>query len=118
MLFKYRATAAAVCLAVLAGLAAAQQAGGSPPGRQTAVPRSSQSPGPVPIYRSAFEGYKPLNEQPVLSWRESNDVVGRVGGWQAYAREGQGSAAASSAGAASTSTPAVSPDAHTGQHNR
>ena len=48
-------------------------------------------------YRSAFEDYRPLTEQPVLSWRESNDVVGRIGGWQSYAREGQGGAPAGTA---------------------
>ena len=48
-------------------------------------------------YRSAFEGYRPLNDQPVLPWRESNDVVGRIGGWQSYAREGQGGAPAGTA---------------------
>ena len=51
----------------------------------------------VSSYRSAFEGYRPLTDQPVLPWRESNDVVGRIGGWQTYAREGQGDAAAGTA---------------------
>lgn len=41
-------------------------------------------------YRSAFEGYRRHDDQPVGSWREANDLVGRIGGWQAYAREGQG----------------------------
>ena len=44
-------------------------------------------------YRSAFDGYRSFNDQPVVSWREANDLVGRIGGWQAYAREGQGGAA-------------------------
>ena len=48
-------------------------------------------------YRSAFEGYRPFTDQPVLPWRESNDVVGRIGGWQSYAREGQGGAPADAA---------------------
>jgi len=41
-------------------------------------------------YRSAFDGYRRFEEQKVLSWRESNDLVGRIGGWQAYARESAG----------------------------
>jgi hypothetical protein len=42
------------------------------------------------LYRSAFDGYRPFNDPPVVSWREANDLVGRIGGWQAYAREVQG----------------------------
>ena len=41
-------------------------------------------------YRSAFEGYRSFKDQPVQSWREANDLVGHIGGWQASAREGQG----------------------------
>ena len=44
-------------------------------------------------YRSAFDGYRSFSDQPVVSWREANDLVGRIGGWQAYAREAQGLAA-------------------------
>ena len=40
-------------------------------------------------YRPAFDGYRPFKDQPVGSWRENNDLVGRIGGWKAYAREGQ-----------------------------
>ena len=43
-------------------------------------------------YRSAFDGYRRHAEQPVQPWREANDTVGRIGGWQAYAREAQGTA--------------------------
>ena len=45
-------------------------------------------------YQSAFEGYRAFREQPVGPWRQANDLVGRIGGWQAYAREGAASAAA------------------------
>ena len=60
------------------------------------APAAPASASPM-AYRSAFEGYKGLTEQPVQSWRESNDTVGRIGGWQAYAREGQGGPVAGSA---------------------
>ena len=36
---------------------------------------------------SAFTGYQAYSEQAVVSWREANDTVGRIGGWRAYARE-------------------------------
>lgn len=42
------------------------------------------------VYRSAFEGFRRYKEEPIASWRESNDVVARIGGWKAYARESQG----------------------------
>lgn len=45
---------------------------------------------PASGYQSAFDGYRPFSEQKMLSWRESNDLVGRIGGWQAYAREAAG----------------------------
>ena len=45
---------------------------------------------------SAFDGYRGFTEQPVESWQKANDAVGRAGGWKAYAREGQGGAAAGS----------------------
>ena len=45
-------------------------------------------------YRSAFDGYRGFTDQPVESWRKANDDVGRIGGWKAYAREGQGGGAA------------------------
>lgn len=40
-------------------------------------------------YRSAFDGYRAYSDQPVGSWRQANDLVGQIGGWKAYAREGQ-----------------------------
>ncbi len=41
-------------------------------------------------YRSAFEGYRAYDEPQLSSWREANELVGRIGGWQAYAREAAG----------------------------
>ena len=38
-------------------------------------------------YRSTFTTYGAYADQEVKDWRESNDIVGRVGGWRAYARE-------------------------------
>lgn len=50
--------------------------------------------------RSAFEGYRPFADEPVADWRTTNDRVGRIGGWQAYAREAAAAAQAASAAAA------------------
>jgi hypothetical protein len=47
---------------------------------------------PAP-YRSAFEGYRRFEDQRIQSWREANDNVGRIGGWQTYAREAAGEGA-------------------------
>ena len=106
MFVSTRIAANAVMLAASAsaGAAMAQQ----PVPQSASAPKSSASaaaamapaasPAGSPMtYRSAFEGYKGLTEQPVQPWRESNDTVGRIGGWQSYAREGQGGPVAGSA---------------------
>ena len=94
---KFRAALATVLLAASATAAVAQ----SPPTAPAAASGSATSVRPTSAtasaatgfgsagYRSAFEGYRRYEEQPVGSWREANDLVGRIGGWQAYAREGQ-----------------------------
>ena len=38
-------------------------------------------------YSSTLESYQPYSAQQVQPWRESNDNVGRIGGWQTYAKE-------------------------------
>ena len=43
----------------------------------------------LPTYRSAFSNYRPYADEPVASWQKANDLVGRIGGWKAYAREAQ-----------------------------
>lgn len=43
--------------------------------------------GRAPAYASALATYHPYTDQPVQSWSEANDRVGRIGGWMAYARE-------------------------------
>lgn len=50
------------------------------------------APASPPAYRSAFEGYQPFGDQPVASWKDANDTVGRIGGWKAYAQEASGEA--------------------------
>lgn len=48
-------------------------------------------------YESAFENYRPYMDVDVRSWRDANDDVRRIGGWQAYAREAMENEAANAA---------------------
>lgn len=107
MSIKLRTVVPAVWLAVAAcGVGAqpsdaASGAQGAASGASIGVPAKATSgmqSGQVSRtgYRSAFDGYQSLTEQPVGSWREANEQVGRIGGWQSYAREGQGGAVAGS----------------------
>ena len=85
------AVLAAVLLAPVATPAAlAQQASAL---AAPVVPAAAEGTGLA--YRSAFEGYRGFTDQPLGFWRKANDDVGRIGGWKAYAGEGQGGAAAS-----------------------
>lgn len=75
-----------------------------------ASPAWAQTASAEPGYRSAFEGYRAFQDAEVAPWRESNDTVGRIGGWRAYAKEAQGSAAPTPAPApASAAPPATAP---------
>jgi hypothetical protein len=76
---------------------------------QSAAPDHSRVESPAgPSYHSAFRDYRPFAEHPTTSWRESNDLVGRIGGWQAYARESQAAAGnAPSASGSSVAKPAA-----------
>ncbi len=88
MAFPFCGTGIPVLLALTTGVVQAQT---------TALPASkaaSSSATRGSSYRSAFEGYRSFADQPLTPWREANDVVKSVGGWQAYAREGQGEHAA------------------------
>ncbi|MEP7207032.1 MAG: hypothetical protein ABI920_08835 [Casimicrobiaceae bacterium] len=60
-----------------------------------------------PAYTSAFDGYRGFADQPVESWRAANDLVGRIGGWQAYARETR--PPAPSSGQAASAGPSATP---------
>lgn len=106
MFVSTRIAANAVLLAASVGAGAALAQQPAPQSATAPKPAASGAAAVAPAapastsptaYRSAFEGYKGLTDQPVQSWRESNDTVGRIGGWQAYAREGQGGPVAGSA---------------------
>lgn len=38
-------------------------------------------------YESVFKGYRSFGEEKVVSWRATNDLVQKLGGWQAFARD-------------------------------
>ena len=73
---------------------------------------------PQALYRSAFEGYRAFADEPVRPWRETNDTVGRIGGWKAYARELQAPDArpAAATAGASAPTPASAGGGHSTHH--
>ena len=62
-------------------------------------------------YESSFARYRPLSNEKLISWREANDTVARIGGWRVYAREAQ---QAEPAPAASASAPLPKPSMHDG----
>jgi len=94
MTFLTRSAGWATLLGLMVPCAIGQQVSPSP-----AMP-ASQASG----YRSVFDGHRGFDDQPVRPWRESNDLVGRIGGWQAYARESQGIAAPAPAASAPART--------------
>lgn len=83
-------TVVAVSLA-LAALAAAPVSAQSTAGlaASPSPQGAAHSPSLAPAWRSAFDGYQPYTDATVLPWKQSNDTVGAVGGWRAYAREAQ-----------------------------
>ena len=64
-------------LVLLAGTVAAQSPAAL---TQPAMPTRLQ-------YTSTLSGYQAYADEPVQSWREANDRVGRIGGWKVYAKE-------------------------------
>lgn len=77
---------------VLAGLMLALTVAHAQPQTDTkkpsqADPANAEAP-TVPIpYRSAFTGYRPLREESVAAWKDSNDLAAKIGGWRVYAKE-------------------------------
>lgn len=48
---------------------------------------AAASPASAISFQSALQGYQPYGDEKIRPWRESNDTVGKVGGWRAYAKE-------------------------------
>ena len=53
----------------------------------TGVAQAQVNQSPESNTASAVESYQPYSAQQVQPWRESNDNVGRIGGWRTYAKE-------------------------------
>lgn len=78
-----------------------------------AAPALTQSANPPQAltglrYESIFDTYRPYLDAPLKSWRETNDDVGKIGGWRSYAKQ-------MAADEASPDQPAAS-DPHAGHH--
>lgn len=102
-------------LSRLAGMAGALL-GASALAQSPPAPQGAPAP-------TLFEGYRAFADEPVVSWKEANDNVGRIGGWRAYAREAQGgghahgaSAPAASPAAPPSAAPGAGADPHAGHH--
>ena len=72
-----------VALAVVMPMAFAQSSS------QPATPdaKNAASAAGTLSYRSVFADYRAYSEQPVVSWVDANDTVGKIGGWRTYSRE-------------------------------
>lgn len=106
-------------LAVLAALAALGAGAQTPVAPVAGTPALLSAAGP---YQSAFDGYQTYSDDKVLSWKEANDTVGKIGGWRVYAREAQGALPAPAKEPAARSAPAgaapAGPDPHAGHGKR
>jgi hypothetical protein len=110
-MFSYKYCIGGV-LAVLAWHSHAQ-ATQPDPSTATAVPPLS--------YESSLQGYRGFEPQPPGNWREANDNVGRIGGWQAYAAEvweaGQSQDGGEDADVGADTDASNADDANTHQHH-
>ena len=84
----------AMACSALATAALAQQ-----PAPSAARPPATDA-APSSVYHSAWAGYRPFADEKVISWKDANDEVRRIGGWRAYLRESQGAPPPGNAGAA------------------
>jgi hypothetical protein len=94
---------------VISGALALLSFGASAQAIMPTQPSTTESRLPTMLqYKSAISGYQAYTDQKILSWREANDRVERIGGWRAYAKE------------ISTSQPTseapTSPDPHATHH--
>ena len=105
--------ASAFVAALLACAAAPAQTGSTTAAPAVARPDSLEARAVVAplVYQSSFARYRRLSDEKLISWREANDAVARIGGWRVYAREAQ---QAEPAPAASASAPLPKPSMHDG----
>lgn len=104
-MFKPLSTSSLALLSIVPALALAQAGPASGGAAAPAAPMATAtSPAPA-VYRSAFEGYQPYTEEKTISWKEANDLTGRIGGWRAYAKEAQQSSGESAPAVAKPADP-------------
>ena len=76
-------------LAALAAAASCAAAQAQPPAQPLDTRRATGqqiAERPIP-FNSTLRSYRGFTDEPVVPWREANDTVMRIGGWQAYGRE-------------------------------
>ncbi len=67
---------------------AADPAAATPSARyESAFSEPAASAASTLSYQSVFADYRAYSEQPVVSWVDANDTVGKIGGWRTYSRE-------------------------------
>ena len=85
--------------------------------RPPSEPRAARDPAngaahvPPLNYRSPFAAHVDLGAAEVAPWRATNETVGRIGGWRAYAREAAGREPARG------DSPAAKPPGHEQRHD-
>lgn len=52
-------------------------------------PQDAKASVPPVVYESSLANYRVYSDDKLMSWKETNDKVGRIGGWRAYAKEAQ-----------------------------
>lgn len=71
--------------ALLAAISAAMAQ--SPGTTGKADPLDAQASVPRLVHESPLTQYRKHSDEKLVSWREANDTVGRIGGWRTYLRE-------------------------------
>ena len=111
---RYFLAAWALPIVVAAPLAWAQAA----PGNSRPDPQDAKASVPSVTYRSPLADYRALSDEKVMSWKETNDNVARIGGWRVYAKEAQepGSVGETTQGTANRPAPANEAKPHQSGH--
>ena len=56
---------------------------------QTTASVLPTAPEAIPSAPSAFKGYKPYTDDPLVNWKAANDTTAHIGGWREYAKQAQ-----------------------------
>lgn len=100
---RMRRIIAFAVFAAAAQIAAAQQ-------KAPAHPADPAAPAPAVRYESALSGYRGFREEALVSWRDANDEVARIGGHVGIVGgAGRGVPAAKPAAPAAGTAPAPTP---------